>query len=68
MQSAGMQRMTHKIFAELSRPTDVRATYRNTLGNFYTKLGKASPLNAGVIGRFRIADYNRISILSYKLL
>jgi hypothetical protein len=42
MQSAGMQRMTRKIFAELSRPTDVRPIYRNTLGNFYTELGKAS--------------------------
>ena len=60
--------MTRKIFAELIGPTDVGPIYRNTLGNFYAELGKASPLNAGVIGRFRIADYNRISILSYKLL
>jgi len=42
MQSAGMQRMARKIFAELSRPIDVRPIYRNTLGNFYTELGKAS--------------------------
>jgi hypothetical protein len=42
--------MTRKIFAELGRPTDVRPIYRNTLGNFYTELGKASPLNARVIG------------------
>jgi hypothetical protein len=40
MQSAGMQRMARKIFAELSRPIDVRPIYRNTLGNFYTELGK----------------------------
>ena len=41
MQSVGMQRMTRKIFAEFSRLTDVRPIYRNTLGNFYTELGKA---------------------------
>jgi hypothetical protein len=68
-QSAGMQRMTRKIFAELSRPTDVRPIYRNTLGNFFTELGKGvAPSMPKVIGRLRIADYNRISILSYKLL
>jgi hypothetical protein len=43
MQSTGMQRMTRKTFAELIRPTDVGPIYRNTLGNFYTELGKASP-------------------------
>jgi hypothetical protein len=32
--------MARKIFAELSRPIDVRPIYRNTLGNFYTELGK----------------------------
>jgi hypothetical protein len=68
MQSAGMQRMTRKIFAELGRRTDVHPICRNTLGNFYTELGKASRHKALVIGRFRIADYDRISILSYKLL
>jgi len=68
MQGAGMERMTRKIFAELSCPTYVRPIYRNTLGNFYTELVRRRPLNARVIGRFRIADYNRISILSYKLL
>jgi hypothetical protein len=68
-QSAGMQRMTRKIFAELSRPTDVCPIYRNTLGNFFTELGKGvAPSMPKVIGRLRIADYNRISILGYKLL
>jgi len=46
MQSAGMQRMTRKIFAELSCPTYVRPIYRNTLGNFYTELVRRRPLNA----------------------
>ena len=67
MQSAGMHRIT-KIFAELIRPADVRPIYRNTLDNFYADLGKASRPQRGVIGRFRIADYNQISSLNYKLL
>ncbi len=68
MQSAGMQRMTRKIFAELSCPTYVRPIYRNTLGNFYTELCKASPAQRQSSVDSVFADYNRISILSYKLL
>jgi glycosyltransferase involved in cell wall biosynthesis len=40
-QNTGMQRMTRKIFAELSRRIDVRPICWNTLGNFYTELGEA---------------------------
>ena len=64
-QSAGMQRMTRRIFTQWSRPTVQFTGIRSAI--FYTELGKRRrALNAGVIGRFRIADYNRISILSYK--
>jgi len=36
-----MQRMTRKIFAELSRRTNVQSVCWNTLGNFYTELDEA---------------------------
>ena len=66
MQSAGMQRMTRKIFAELSRPTVQFTEIRSAFS--IQSLVRRRALNAEVIGRLRIADYNRISILSYKLL
>jgi len=66
MQSAGMRRMTRKIFAELSRPTVQFSGIRSAI--FIQTLVRRRAINAGVISRFRIADYNRISILSYKLL
>src|SRR5436853_7825549 len=40
MQNTGMQRMTRKIFAELSRFTHVRPICWNAAGNFYTELGE----------------------------
>jgi glycosyltransferase involved in cell wall biosynthesis len=40
VQNTGMQRMTRKIFAELSRLALVRPICWNTLGNFYTELGE----------------------------
>jgi glycosyltransferase involved in cell wall biosynthesis len=40
VQNTGMQRMTRKIFAELSRRrSEVRPICWNTVGNFYTDLG-----------------------------
>jgi glycosyltransferase involved in cell wall biosynthesis len=41
VQNTGMQRMTRKIFAELSRGTHVRPICWNRAGNFYTDLGEA---------------------------
>ena len=41
VQNTGMQRMTRKIFAELSRCTRVHPICWNTAGNFYTELGEA---------------------------
>jgi hypothetical protein len=64
MQSAVMQRMT-KIFAELSYPTVQFTGIRSSI--FIQSLVSRRPLNAGVVGRFRIADYDRISILIYKV-
>jgi len=64
MQSAGMQTLTRKIFAELNRSTVQFTGIRSAI--FIQSLVRRRLLNAGVIGRFRIADYNRISILSYK--
>src|SRR5438105_3234326 len=40
VQNTGMQRMTRKIFAELSRFTHVRPICWNAAGNFYTELGE----------------------------
>jgi glycosyltransferase involved in cell wall biosynthesis len=40
VQNTGMQRMTRKIFAELSRFTRVRPICWNSAGNFYTQLGE----------------------------
>jgi glycosyltransferase involved in cell wall biosynthesis len=39
VQNTGMQRMTRKIFSELSRLTDVRPISWNIISNFYTELG-----------------------------
>jgi glycosyltransferase involved in cell wall biosynthesis len=39
VQNTGMQRMTRKIFSELSRFTDVRPISWNIVGNFYIELG-----------------------------
>ena len=41
MQNTGMQRMTRKIFAELTRSTQVHPICWNTAGNFYAELGEA---------------------------
>src|SRR5207237_5590316 len=38
-QNTGMQRMTRRIFAELSQRLDVRPISWNTIGNFYIELG-----------------------------
>ncbi len=38
-QNTGMQRMTRRIFAELSQQLDVRPISWNTIGNFYVDLG-----------------------------
>src|ERR1700720_3538647 len=40
-QNTGMQRMTRRIFAELSRRVTVQPICWNTVGNFYTDLGEA---------------------------
>ncbi len=40
-QNTGIQRMTRKIFAELSRVSEVRPVCWNKVGNFYTELGPA---------------------------
>ena len=40
-QNTGMQRMTRKIFADLSRSTHLRAICWNTVGNFYTDVGES---------------------------
>ena len=39
-QNTGMQRMTRRIFAELSQRLDVRPISWNTIGNFYVDLGQ----------------------------
>jgi glycosyltransferase involved in cell wall biosynthesis len=39
VQNTGMQRMTRKIFSELSRLTHVRPISWNIIGNFYIELG-----------------------------
>ena len=39
-QNTGMQRMTRKLFAELSHRLDVRPISWNKVGSFYTELGK----------------------------
>jgi glycosyltransferase involved in cell wall biosynthesis len=41
VQNTGMQRMTRKIFAELSRFTHVHPICWNAVGNFYIELGEA---------------------------
>ena len=41
VQNTGMQRMTRKIFAELSRVTHVHPISWNTVGNVYIELGEA---------------------------
>jgi glycosyltransferase involved in cell wall biosynthesis len=41
VQNTGMQRMTRKIFAELSRFTHVHPICWNTVGNFYIELGES---------------------------